>query len=244
MKLAIIYGTRPELIKLAPVYLEAKKRNNIKPLLISTGQHIGLLEQGEGVFSIKPDVSLKLMTEGQSLSSLTSNIIDALTLCLQQECPDYVIVQGDTTTAFSAALVASYLRIPVGHVEAGLRTFDNSNPFPEEMNRVLISRIATHHFAPTLLSQNNLKAEGIKSTNITVTGNTIVDAIEKIKVDLGLVAQIYTKKTILVTMHRRENFGNPIANVCKAVLSLSAELTDVEIIFPVHPNPNVRRVVF
>lgn len=248
-RLLIAFGTRPELIKLAPVINELKNHpNDFETILLATAQHRGLLDQMLNLFSIKPDIDLNLMQPNQSLDRLTSRVILRASQVLREVEPALVIVQGDTTTAMVVALAAFYLQIPVAHVEAGLRTRDRYQPFPEEINRRLISVLTTLNFAPTPQAVLNLKKEGIPSKNIFLTGNTVVDAllqmkdkIDKIPIPLKISPQ---SRLILVTAHRRESFGEPLKNICLALLRLIEEFPDIEIVYPVHPNPNVRQVAY
>ena len=245
-------GTRPEMIKLAPVINEAQRRaDKIDLLICSTGQHKEMLNQAMSVFNITPDIKLDIMQENQSLSELTARLIDELSNVMINNQPDVVIVQGDTTTAFTAALAAFYLRIPVAHVEAGLRTGDTDSPFPEELNRVMIGRIAKWHFAPTLQSKNNLLKEGVEDKDILITGNTVVDAIETIRctwdndsLQKTLPNYFPGKELILITTHRRENFGGGLEQICLAIRTLCEKHVQYGFIFPVHLNPQVRTVVF
>ena len=252
MKVMIVMGTRPEMIKLAPVISEAKRRENkIELLLCSTGQHREMLDQAMSVFNVTPDIELDIMCENQSLSELTSRLIDSLSKGMSEKQPDVVVVQGDTASAFTAALAAFYLHIPVAHVEAGLRTGDINSPFPEELNRVMIGRIAHWHFTPTLQAKNNLIKEGVESNKIFITGNTVVDAIEMVQstwkkssLKNNFPNYFPGKKLVLITTHRRENFGQGLEQICLAIKTLCARFTDHGFIFPVHLNPQVRQVVF
>ncbi len=248
-RVLIAFGTRPELIKLAPVIQELRKHQAIfAPLLLATAQHRGLLDQMLNLFAITPDIDLNLMEPNQSLDRLTSRVMLRVSQVLRETRPDLVMVQGDTTTAMVVALAAFYLRIPVAHVEAGLRTFDRYQPFPEEINRRLISALASLNFAPTPRAVDNLKKEGIPAKSIFLTGNTVVDALlamrPKIKERPLPVKIPGDQRLILVTAHRRENFGQPLTQVCEALLSLTKQFSDVDIVYPVHPNPNVRQVVY
>ncbi len=248
-RLLVAFGTRPELIKLAPVINELKKHpDDFETILLATAQHRGLLDQMLNLFAIQPDIDLNLMEPNQSLDRLTSRVMLRASQVLREVKPDMVIVQGDTTTAMVVALAAFYLKIPVAHVEAGLRTADRYQPFPEEINRRLISGLATLNFAPTKQAVLNLKKEGLSKKSIFLTGNTVVDAllqmkdkIEKFSLPLKISPQ---SRLILVTAHRRENFGEPLRNICLALLRLIEEFPDVEIVYPVHPNPNVRQPVY
>ena len=252
MKLMFVFGTRPEVIKLAPVIQEAQRHtDNIELLICSTGQHREMLDQAMSVFGITPDIELAVMQDGQTLSALTARLIDSLTATFVEHQPDAVIVQGDTTTAFAAALTAFYLQIPVAHVEAGLRTGVMDSPFPEEFNRVSIGRIAHWHFAPTHLAATNLLNEGVQNVQVFVTGNTIVDAIETIrsrwhaqKDTEGFPEYFPGKKTVLVTTHRRENFGLGLKQICTALSLLCKAHPELGFVFPVHLNPEVRKVIF
>jgi UDP-N-acetylglucosamine 2-epimerase (non-hydrolysing) len=252
MKIMIVLGTRPEAIKFAPIILEAQQRGNTIQLIIcSTGQHKEMLDQTLSVFKITPDIDLKIMQHDQTLASLTSRLIEKLDKVMRLHCPDIVLVQGDTTTAFTAGLVAFYLNIPIGHIEAGLRTGNINNPFPEEFNRISLSHIAHWNFAPTRIAENNLINESIPKNNIYLTGNTIVDAISYIRKQWALsnfnsrvLNKIQNKNLILITAHRRENFGENLHSICKAIHHLCLEHPHLEFIFPVHPNPQVRSAVY
>ena len=251
MKIAIVLGTRPEAIKLAPVarrFLDVP--HEFETRVIATAQHRGLLDQTLQAFAITPDYDLDVMRTGQTLADSTARIVAALDPVLVKEAPDLVMVQGDTTTTFGGALGAFYRGVPVAHVEAGLRSGDFRQPFPEEMNRVLTARLATLHFAPTDAAAENLLREGVASDRILVTGNTGIDALLETRDALasgGLRAQGLPpidvgKKLILVTAHRRESFGEGFDGICEALLRLAAR-DDVQIVYPVHPNPEVRGVV-
>ena len=257
-KILFVFGTRPEAIKLAPVIacFRAPFHENAAflPRVAVTGQHRGLLDQALDVFSIQPDHDLDVMLPGQTLYGSTTRILAALESVLISERPDMVMVQGDTTTTFCGALAAFYAGIPIGHVEAGLRTNDMRQPFPEEMNRVLAGRLATLHFPPTQASAENLRREGVAEDSIFITGNTGIDAVLSIRDRLaagtlpadGLPAAISTmdprKKLVLVTAHRRESFGPGFEGICTALLHIASR-GDAEVVYPVHPNPNVRAVV-
>jgi UDP-N-acetylglucosamine 2-epimerase (non-hydrolysing) len=250
MKIMLIFGTRPELIKLAPMIKMVGQDPEIDLITCSTGQHRQMLDQAMEVFNIKPDIELDVMTTNQSLAVLTAKLILELTQAIEQNRPDVVVVQGDTTSAYMGALTAFYQQIPVAHVEAGLRTGDLSSPFPEELNRTMIGRIAKWHFAPTSRAKANLVSEGISPSNIFVTGNTIVDAIQmlagnKETVDtLRNIASINPQEDfVLITAHRRENHGSGISSICRAIKNISREFPAIQFVFPVHLNPNVRRTV-
>ena len=245
-RVLLIFGTRPEAIKLAPVVRRLRQwPERFETRVAATAQHREMLDQVLDAFSIQPDYDLDLMRPGQSLFESTSRILSALEGVLKQERPECVLVQGDTTTAFAGALAAFYLNIPVGHVEAGLRTGDSRQPFPEEMNRVLVGRLASLHFAPTAEAAENLRREGVNPDDIFVTGNTGIDAVLEIRDSLeaagktGCPTLDPSKKLILVTAHRRESFGEGFENICRALARLAAR-GDVEIVYPVHPNPNVQ----
>ncbi len=248
-KISIIFGTRPEAIKLIPVILELKKNKNFEINICVTAQHREMLDQVLEIFNIKPDTDLDLMQPNQTLSTLTSRIINAVDNYFSEYKPDIVLVQGDTTTVFAVSLVAFYHKVKVGHVEAGLRTGKKYSPFPEEINRVLTSRIADIHFAPTEISKNNLLKEGINSEKIFITGNTVIDALflakEKVlelkpKVN-GLQKNLEEiSPYILITGHRRENFGEGFINICSAISELALKYENYNFIYPVHLNPNVQ----
>ena len=248
---AVVFGTRPDTIKMAPIILELQKHKHFRVTTIATAQHRQMLDQVLEVFGIKPDYDLNIMQPKQSLAELTKNTIGALDDVLVEAKPDIVLVQGDTTTTFVGSLAAFYRQIPVGHVEAGLRTQDKANPFPEEINRRLTSCIADLHFAPTATAKQALLKEHIPAKQIIVTGNSVIDA-------LGYaIKKTYTfpdqrlnefvdegRKIILLTMHRRENWGAPMAGACKEVKELARRYPDYRFVFPVHLNPIVRDVVY
>lgn len=249
-----IFGTRPEAIKMAPVILMAKTLSEFEVIVCTTGQHREMLDQVLTLFDIQADIDLNLMKASQTLSSFTAAAVTACTSVLEKYRPDIVLVHGDTTTTFSASLAAYYTKITVAHIEAGLRTGDLYSPWPEEANRKLTSVMASIHFAPTEIARDNLLREGINQSNIIVTGNTVVDAlldavrrIRSNKVLLASMSQQFnfldkTKKLILVTGHRRENFGDGFRNICKA-LAIISRREDVQIVYPVHLNPNVQEPV-
>ncbi len=252
-KVSIIFGTRPEAIKLCPLILAMKSHPGFDPHVCVTGQHREMLDQMLEVFGVVPDVDLSIMQTNQTLSSLTSKAITAIDNYLTEKKPDVVIVQGDTTTSFCASLAAFYHNIPVGHVEAGLRTRNKRSPFPEEINRVLTSHIADYHFAPTELSKENLLKEGISENKIFVTGNTVIDAlffaIEQVKKHPPVIRELpehvlnNQNKLILITGHRRENFGEGFKSICNAIVILAKRFPEVDFVYPVHLNPNVQKVV-
>jgi UDP-N-acetylglucosamine 2-epimerase (non-hydrolysing) len=251
-KITVIIGTRPEAIKLCPLVRALRKMPQYDVHVCTTGQHRTMLDQVFSVFDVTPDTDLDLMESDQSLADLTAKAVTGLSAHLSDTSPDLVIVQGDTTTAFCGALAAYYHKIPVAHVEAGLRTFTPYFPFPEEINRTLISRIADYQFAPTETARGNLIAEGIPPGKIFVTGNTVIDAlyyaIEKVKADApvipGLPSGLIGRSIVLVTGHRRENFGKGFENICRAIAELSIRFSEIEFVYPVHLNQNVREPVF
>lgn len=255
--ISFIFGTRPEAIKLCPLIKKIEEIEIFEPHVCVTGQHRHMLDQVLGIFNVKPHVDLNLMHQKQTLADLSARAIFAIDKYLGDDRPDLVIVQGDTTTAFCAALCAFYHKIPVAHVEAGLRTWNNRSPFPEEMNRVLTSRLADIHFAPTQRSKNNLLKEGVSPEHVFVTGNTVIDAlfmtVDRVKKDPPIIKDLpndlqpgtlQTKpKLILITGHRRENFGQGFENICNAIGQLAKIFHDFHFVYPVHLNPNVREPV-
>jgi UDP-N-acetylglucosamine 2-epimerase (non-hydrolysing) len=243
-KILIAVGTRPEAIKMAPLILGLQNENWVNLRVLNTGQHREMVDEVFKFFGIVPDIDLNLMTHNQSLTRLTTQILSEADRVLSFENPNVVLVQGDTTTSMVMALASFYRQIPVGHVEAGLRTWDISNPFPEEANRRIISQIATWHFAPTQQTFNNLVKEGITTKNILLSGNTVIDALmlasnAEIDDDLGIALG---KKIVLITCHRRENFGDPLDDIFQGLRRLSLNNPDVTFLYPVHPNPNVKNV--
>ncbi|SDC84945.1 non-hydrolyzing UDP-N-acetylglucosamine 2-epimerase [Geotoga petraea] len=249
MKIAMIFGTRPEAIKMAPLYKQMKKEN-IEVEIISTGQHKEMLNQVFEIFDIKPDFDLKIMRHDQSLEELSSALINKISPILKQKEYDYIFVHGDTTTTFIASLCGFYSKIPVCHVEAGLRTNDIYYPFPEEMNRKLVGTIAMYHFAPTVLAKDNLLKEGIKEDQILITGNTVVDALNWIiknkKLEIKNIQKQFgleDKKYILLTLHRRENQGEVMMKILSGIKKYLSENKEYHLIYPVHLNPNVRKIV-
>ena len=251
IKVMTVFGTRPEAIKMAPIVLELQKHSDkITPVVAVTAQHREMLDQVLNLFSITPDHDLDIMAQGQTLFDITSKAMMGLDKVLEQEKPDIVLVHGDTTTTFAGALAAYYHQTTVGHVEAGLRTHDKYSPFPEEMNRKLTGCIADLNFAPTETSESNLLAENVKPESIFVTGNTVIDALHHtVRDDFQFEDELLqnidfeNKRIILVTTHRRENLGEPMRHVYKALRQLTEEFDDVEVVFPVHKNPKVREVV-
>jgi len=253
-KIAFIFGTRPEAIKLCPLILAMRKESSFQPLVCVTGQHRQMLDQVLEAFEVRPDVDLALMQPNQTLASLTARTITAVDEYLTQYKPEMVLVQGDTTSVFAASLAAFYHKIPVGHVEAGLRTWNKFSPYPEEINRVLTTHLADLHFAPTVKSKANLLREGVPEDRIHVTGNTVIDAlliaVEKIKnhppqiPGLSNEIMINNQPLVLITGHRRENFGNGFEQICRAISTLAERFSDTHFVYPVHLNPNVREPVF
>lgn len=250
LKIMSVFGTRPEAIKMAPVLQALEADPAFEPIHVVTGQHREMLDQVLDLFQIKPHADLAIMQANQTLSGITQRALMGLEPVLQEHQPDMVLVQGDTTTAFVSGLAAFYAKIPVGHVEAGLRTGNVYDPFPEEMNRRLLTQLTDLHFPPTDISRDNLLREGLDPARITVTGNTVTDALLGIAASLpdGLPADLPQvapgRKMILVETHRRENLGQPMHDVCLALAELVKNLDDCEVIFSVHKNPKVREVVF
>jgi UDP-N-acetylglucosamine 2-epimerase (non-hydrolysing) len=250
LTVGVVFGTRPEAIKLAPVISELKARGRqFRPFLISTAQHRSMLDQVMNVFGIAPDIDLNLMQPNQTLNSLTCRVLTAMDQVLEQNKLDCLIVQGDTTTAMAAALVAFYRRVPVVHVEAGLRSGDLNNPYPEEANRKLAGVVTGLHLAPTSIARDNLLREGVARENIVVTGNTVIDAV-KMLVKMNLADQPLPagvpddgSRILLITSHRRESWGVELENICGAIRELVERFPDVRAIYPVHMNPNVRGTV-
>lgn len=248
-RILFIFGTRPEAVKMAPVIKELEKHPDmLAPVVVVTGQHREMLDQVLGLFEIKPDYDLKIMEEEQTISHVVSRTLLGLEKIINVEKPDLILVQGDTSTTFAASLTSYYHRIPLGHIEAGLRTRDKYRPFPEEMNRKMTSAIADLHFAPTRSSMNNLIAEGIKRSSVYITGNTVIDALlatikkdndpKKLKIDVN------DKKIILVTTHRRESFGAPLRSICEALKEIAKVHCEVAtVVLPVHRNPMVSETI-
>lgn len=243
-KILCVVGTRPEAIKMAPVILALKSESWADVRVLATAQHRHMLDQVMSFFNIDSDIDLNIMRPNQALTALTARLLLELDDVFLAEKPDVVLAQGDTTTVMTVALACFYHRVLFGHVEAGLRTWDMQNPFPEEANRVIASRLAHWHFAPTESSRQNLLREGISDKDIVVTGNTVIDALlMTASKDLELGFELdETKRPILVTSHRRENFGEPFRNICRALRTLAERNADIQIIYPVHPNPNVTDV--
>ena len=243
-KILCVVGTRPEAIKMAPVILALRAENWANVRVLATAQHRQMLDQVMSFFDIAPDIDLNIMRPNQALTTLTARLLLELNDVLLREKPGVVIAQGDTTTVMAVSLACFYHSIPFAHVEAGLRTWDMQNPFPEEANRVIAGRLARWHFAPTESSRQNLLREGISNADIVVTGNTVIDALlmtASKNLELG-IALDDAKRLVLVTSHRRENFGEPFRNICRALRTLAETNVDIQILYPVHPNPNVKDV--
>lgn len=262
-KIMLVFGTRPEAIKMAPLVKEFQKYSEeIETIVCVTGQHREMLDQVLHIFDITPDYDLNIMKQGQDLYDVTARVLTGMRDVLKEAQPDIVLVHGDTTTSTASALAAFYQQIPVGHVEAGLRTHNIYSPWPEEMNRLITGRIATYHFAPTPLSRQNLLDEGVREAAITVTGNTVIDAlyvvVDKIKKNRELNEELGDilksagydvnrildgKKMVLITGHRRENFGEGFISMCQAIKTLTKKYPEVDFVYPMHLNPNVRKPI-
>lgn len=261
-KVLLVFGTRPEAIKMAPLVKKFQEDSEFQTIVCVTAQHREMLDQVLDIFDIKPDYDLNIMKQGQDLYDITSRVLLGLRDVLSETNPDVVLVHGDTTTSTAAALAAFYKQIPVAHVEAGLRTNNIYSPWPEEMNRRITGRIATYHLAPTELSCQNLLKENIDNQNIIITGNTVIDAllwvVNKIKSDVNLAETLQIniknngydidriedkRKLVLITGHRRENFGEGFRNICNAIKTLSIKYPDVDFVYPMHLNPNVRKPI-
>lgn len=247
LKVMCVLGTRPEGVKMAPVIKELKRRRDaIQPIVCVTGQHREMLDQVLKLFDITPDIDLNLMQPGQQLSALTARVLTAMDDVIVHEKPDWVLVQGDTTTVMASSLAAFYHRVRVGHVEAGLRSGDKYRPFPEEINRRIADVLSDMYFAPTAASRDNLLREAVPADKIIITGNTVIDALLDVagRVDeapvRALIPQLGNKRLILVTSHRRENFGEPFRDICRAIRDIALKYCDVQIVYPVHYNPNVK----
>lgn len=258
-KVMLVFGTRPEAIKMAPLVKKFQEGTDFQTLVCVTAQHREMLDQVLDIFEIKPDYDLNIMKQGQDLYDITSRVMLGLRDVLNEVNPDIVLVHGDTTTSMAAALAAFYKQIPVAHVEAGLRTNDIYSPWPEEMNRRMTGRLATYHLAPTELSRQNLLKENVDNQNIIITGNTVIDAlfwvVNKIKNNENLAETLKNnikengydidrqKKIVLITGHRRENFGDGFKNICCAIRDLSIKYPNVDFVYPMHLNPNVRKPI-
>lgn len=250
MKILAVFGTRPEAIKMCPLVLELKKNPQIDCKVCLTGQHREMLKQVMDAFGVVEDYNLDIMKDRQTLTTITTSILEKLEHVLLEDKPNVVLVHGDTTTSYAAALAAFYQKIPVGHVEAGLRTGDIYSPFPEEMNRLLTDRISTYYYAPTEKNKQNLMQEGINN-NIYITGNTVIDAFKyTVKTDYTFADSVLnsidynSNKVVVVTAHRRENLGEPLRNICYAIAHLAKEYPEAIFVYPVHLNPAVREVAF
>lgn len=259
----LVFGTRPEAIKMAPLVKEFQKQSErVETVVCVTGQHREMLDQVLEIFDIKPDYDLNIMKQGQDLYDVTARVLTGMRDVLKEAQPDVVLVHGDTTTSTASALAAFYQQIPVAHIEAGLRTHNIYSPWPEEMNRLITGRIATYHFSPTPLSRQNLLDEGVKTEQIHVTGNTVIDAlywvVEKIKSNKAMDNELESvlskagydvnrlnngKKLVLITGHRRENFGEGFINMCTAINDLTEKYPNVDFVYPMHLNPNVRKPI-
>ena len=243
-----VIGTRPEAIKMVPVILALKNEPWAKVCVLATAQHRKILDQVLNLFDIKPDIDLNIMSSNQSLTTLTARLLLKLDALLGEEKPDIVLVQGDTTTVMTLALACFYRHVPVGHIEAGLRTGDIRNPFPEEFNRIVAGHLARWHFAPTESSRQNLIREGVSKEAITVTGNTVIDTLLLMKsrgtVGLSNLNLDPNRRLVLITAHRRENFGAPLREIFRALQTLAISYPDVQFLYPVHPNPNVHEVAY
>ena len=251
IKVMSVFGTRPEAIKMCPLVLELQKYDEIDSVVCVTAQHREMLDQVLELFNITPDYDLDIMKTRQSLAGITTRVLEGMEDVLKKERPDIVLVHGDTSTSFVAALAAFYEQIPVGHVEAGLRTYDIYSPFPEEMNRQLTGRIAKMHFSPTVRNYENLIKENINNDDIYITGNTVIDALKTtVKDDYVFENECLknidfeNKRVIVVTAHRRENLGKPLEDICTAIGEIVDEYPDTEVIYPVHLNPAVREVAW
>ncbi|MBQ8219158.1 MAG: UDP-N-acetylglucosamine 2-epimerase (non-hydrolyzing) [Bacilli bacterium] len=245
IKVMTIFGTRPEAIKMAPLVKELEKREEIESIVCVTAQHREMLDQVLNIFKIKPDYDLNIMKQGQTLSEITSRVLMGLEEVIQKEKPNIILVHGDTTTTFAGALAAFYNKVDIGHVEAGLRTYNKYSPFPEEANRLMVDRITDMYFAPTDTSKNNLLKEGIDENKIYVTGNTAIDAMKYTvnkEYDNEIFNWVGEDKLILLTAHRRENLGEPMYNIFRAVKRLVDDHQDIKVIYPIHMNPLVRKI--
>lgn len=264
-KIMLVFGTRPEAIKIAPLVKEFRRYpEKFETIVCVTGQHREMLDQVLRLFNIRPDYDLDIMKQGQDLYDVTARVLTGMRSILQEAKPDIVLVHGDTTTSMAAALAAFYQQIPVGHVEAGLRTHNIYSPWPEEMNRQITGRIATWHFSPTALSRSNLMQEGVDEEKIRITGNTVIDALYHVvatiredptlrkQLDTELISAGYettppaeqsSRKLVLITGHRRENFGDGFIQICRAIKTLAERYTKVDFVYPMHLNPNVRKPI-
>ncbi len=259
MKILVVFGTRPEAIKMAPLVHALKQEIAFEPIVCVTAQHRHMLDQVLTIFDIRPDIDLDLMRVGQDLSDITSRALIGMRDVIKAQRPELILVHGDTTTALAAAMAGFYAQIPVGHIEAGLRTHDVRSPFPEEFNRQVISKVAELHFAPTQLSQENLLAEGVSAANTLITGNTVIDALHWVikrlessperksnveaVLDQSLCFDWRKERFVLITGHRRENFGDGFTQICNAISALARKYPKLNFVYPVHLNPNVQEPV-
>lgn len=255
-KIMFVFGTRPEAIKMAPLVKTFQACPDIETQVCVTAQHRDMLDQVLNLFDITPDHDLNIMHEGQDLFSITTRILQGLKPILAAEQPDYVLVHGDTTTTFAASMAAFYSKVKIGHIEAGLRTHNLQSPWPEEANRKLTSVLTDLHFAPTESARKNLIAEGVPAERICITGNTVIDALLHIKTKIDMVSPLAAslagrfpflspdRRMVLMTGHRRESFGDGFSRICRAVLQLAQQNENVDFVYPVHPNPNVKKPVF
>ena len=244
-RILLVFGTRPEAIKMCPLVLELKKRSSFETIVAVTAQHRQMLDQVLNRFGVVPDFDLNIMKDSQTLFDITTSVVDGMKAVLDEVKPDVVLVHGDTTTSFATALAAFYCRISVGHVEAGLRTRDIYSPYPEEFNREAVSIISSYNFAPTAICRDNLIREGKKTENIWITGNTVIDALNTTVMESyshPLLDQLSDKRIILITAHRRENLGEPMRRMFRAIKRVLDEYDDVRAIYPIHYNPAVRSV--
>ena len=245
IKVMTIFGTRPEAIKMAPLVKELEKRKEIKSIVCVTAQHREMLDQVLKVFDIKPNYDLNLMKQGQTLSEITSRVLLGLEEVIKEVKPNIILVHGDTTTTFAGALAAFYNNVDIGHVEAGLRTWNKYSPFPEEMNRQMVDCLTDMYFAPTEVSKNNLLIQGINEDKIYITGNTAIDAMKYTVKDTyynEIFDWVGEDKLILLTTHRRENLGDPMRNIFNAVKRLVIEVPNIKVVYPIHLNPNIRKI--
>ena len=244
-KILVVFGTRPEAIKMCPLVVELRKQKDIECVVCITAQHREMLDQVNGLFGVKADYDLNIMQERQSLADITTKVLQGVSLVLDKEKPDIMLVHGDTTTSFAAALAAFYKNIPVGHVEAGLRTYDMQSPFPEEFNRQVVDLICSYYFVPTETARKHLLDEGKEECKIYITGNTVIDAL-KITVDNSFtddnIEWANDSRLVLLTSHRRENIGRNMKQIFQAVSDIVHEYQDVKVIYPVHKNPKVREI--
>ena len=244
-KILLVFGTRPEAIKLCPLIVELKSRKNFEIVICVTGQHKQMLDQVLTIFKVVPDYNLSIMKENQTLFDITTSILQRIKNVLEKECPDIVLVHGDTSTTFATALACFYLKIPIGHIEAGLRTHNIFSPYPEEFNRQAVSIIAQYNFAPTQRAKENLVKEGRPEETIWVTGNTVIDALKTTVQENYVHSELewaIGSRLIFITAHRRENLGQPMCNMFRAIRRVLEEYPDVKVLYPIHMNPNIRQI--